>query len=275
LGSGVPPSADLVEKFFEEGVNSEHGMLSKDGKARPEVVLVPEDEEAADLKILHKMLPEVRARRAKYARYVTVLSAGCILLGLAGLAKHKIARGDQEIAARDMAAYAAAHAPASSPVDNPQPAVVVPSSQPAAPVEPSPPASAAGAAVASAAAPDVPPPAAEPAATAPSAGSDKPEAKTDVPAASSQPADTETPHAKTAAQEKRDCQVLLDRGAFGRAIEAGQRSVGLDPSDGEAWLLLGAAYQSLGRVADARRSFNSCLKQGKKGPLGECKAMLQ
>jgi hypothetical protein len=267
-----PSSVDLAEKFFEEGVKSEHEMLSTHGKPRPGAVLVHEEEEGTDLKILHKMQPEVRARRAKYVRYVTVLSTGCILLALAGLVRHKIARGDQEIAARDMAAYAAAHASENSPIENsPPPQAVAPSGQAPAPAEPSPAASATGAA---SAAPASPPPAAEAAALTAGAAGDKPEAKPDVPAASPS-SDTETPHAKTAAQEKRDCQVLLDRGAFGKAIEAGVRSVGLDPTDGEAWLLLGAAYQSVGRTGDARRSFSACLKEGKKGPLGECKAMLQ
>jgi hypothetical protein len=263
-----PPSADLAEKFFEEGVQSEHEMLATHSKAPLGAALIHDEEEATDLKILHKMQPEVRARRAKYVRYVTVVSAGCMLLGLAGLVRHKIARGDQEVAARDMAAYAAAHAPENSPIEN-APASAVPAAQPLASGEPSAPATEAGAALAT------PPSASDAPAPLASAAGDKPEAKPDPSAATPPPADTETPHAKTAAQEKRDCQVFLDRGAFGKAIDAGERSVGLDPTDGEAWLLLGAAYQSLGRVGDARRSFNACLKQGKKGPLGECKAMLQ
>ena len=71
---------------------------------------------------------------------------------------------------------------------------------------------------------------------------------------------------------------MLEYGAFAKAVEAGERAVGLDSTDAEGWLLLGAAYQSLGRVADARRSFAACLEQGKKGPvrsLHECKAMLR
>ena len=49
----------------------------------------------------------------------------------------------------------------------------------------------------------------------------------------------------------------------------------LDPTDGEAWLLLGAAYQEKGLNAEARRAFTSCLKEGKRGPMGECRAMLR
>ena len=49
----------------------------------------------------------------------------------------------------------------------------------------------------------------------------------------------------------------------------------LDRKDGEAWLILGAAYQSLGKLADARRSFLACSKEATTGPVGECRAMLQ
>lgn len=81
--------------------------------------------------------------------------------------------------------------------------------------------------------------------------------------------------AKTALQERKDAQRLLERGNAKGAIEAGERSVALDPTDGEAWLLLGASYQQVGKNADARKAFQSCLKEGKRGPLGECKEMLQ
>jgi len=60
-----------------------------------------------------------------------------------------------------------------------------------------------------------------------------------------------------------------------KAVDAGEKSVALDPTDGEAWLMLGAAYQSMGKTAEARRSFSSCVAEGKKGPIGECRAMLR
>jgi hypothetical protein len=211
-------------------MQSEHEMLSSRAKPLREAALIHEDEEVADPKLLHKMQPEVRARRAKYVRYVTVVGAGCMLLGLAGLVKHKIARGDQEVAARDMAAYAAAHASDTAPIETAAPSAVAPAAPASASAEPS--AAAAPVGVASA----VPgsPSLAEAPAPAASASSDKVEAKPDTSAPSPPPADTETPHAKTAAQEKRDCQVLLDRGAFGKAVDAGQRSVSLDPTETRA-----------------------------------------
>src|SRR5262249_47877885 len=80
---------------------------------------------------------------------------------------------------------------------------------------------------------------------------------------------------KTAAQEKKDAQAFLERGKIQDSIDAGERSVALDPSDGEAWLILGAAYQMKGKAAEARRCFLSCMKEGKRGPVRECQAMLR
>jgi Flp pilus assembly protein TadD len=62
---------------------------------------------------------------------------------------------------------------------------------------------------------------------------------------------------------------------LGAAIEAGERSVQLDPTDGEAWLILGAAYQTKGDAKEARRCYKSCVEQGKRGPRNECAAMLR
>jgi Flp pilus assembly protein TadD len=78
-----------------------------------------------------------------------------------------------------------------------------------------------------------------------------------------------------AREAKKTAQRALDRGKVAEAIEAGERSVSLDPTDGDAWLLLGAAYQQRGATADARRCFSSCVRQGTRGPRGECAALLR
>lgn len=80
---------------------------------------------------------------------------------------------------------------------------------------------------------------------------------------------------KTAWQEKATAKAALESGNNGTAIAAGERSIALDPTDGETWLVLGAAYQASGNNVQAKRCFNACLTQGKKGPLDECKSMLQ
>lgn len=75
--------------------------------------------------------------------------------------------------------------------------------------------------------------------------------------------------------DKKVARQNLERGKLADAIEAGERSVGADPTDGEAWLILGAAYQEKGNMTEARRCYRSCVEQGKRGPKSECAAMLR
>lgn len=83
-----------------------------------------------------------------------------------------------------------------------------------------------------------------------------------------------TAAAPVAAREAREqARILLERGAGAAAIEAARRSVQLDPTDAEAWLVLGAAYQLVGNGREARTAFYSCSKLAKRGPVGECSAL--
>ncbi len=88
------------------------------------------------------------------------------------------------------------------------------------------------------------------------------------------PEDMPAEKPKNAWQEKQAAKAALERGSSGAAIAAGERSVALDPSDGEAWLVLGGAYQAMGNNGQAKRCYNACISQGKKGPTGDCKDML-
>lgn len=75
--------------------------------------------------------------------------------------------------------------------------------------------------------------------------------------------------------EKAKARTSLEKRKIADAIEAGERSVALDPTDGEAWLILGAAYQEKGNIVAARRAYSSCVKEGKTGPRHECAQMLR
>jgi hypothetical protein len=77
------------------------------------------------------------------------------------------------------------------------------------------------------------------------------------------------------AEAKRASQAALEKGRTAQAIEAGERSVELDPSDAEAWLILGAAYDQRGAYAKARTSFQKCVERATRGPKGECAALLR
>jgi tetratricopeptide (TPR) repeat protein len=101
-------------------------------------------------------------------------------------------------------------------------------------------------------------------------------AATEGTAASEGPADAAPePDPLAARAAKKDSQRALDRGNAARAVEAGERSVALDPSDGEAWLILGAAYEQRGAYAEARRCFSRCVHTATRGPRGECAALLR
>jgi cytochrome c-type biogenesis protein CcmH/NrfG len=79
---------------------------------------------------------------------------------------------------------------------------------------------------------------------------------------------------ETAVEAKKRALSELEKRNLTAAIEAGEHSVSLDPSDGNAWLILGAAYQDTGRVADARRCYGECTKLAKRGEVKECSYML-
>ena len=245
---------------------------SPDAFAEPEV-----DEEPDELRqerILRES-PEVRARVAKARRMVFGFVGACAVLMLGGFGAKAFEGGKKgETAEAKAESKPVALAEAAKP-EKPSFAVnslaaTNPLAEATKPAEPKP---------AEAAKPAEPPvaEAAKPAESAKPAEAPKaPEAAPEAakPAESAKPADPSTP-TKTALEEKKDCQRALDRGKAKDAIAAGERSVALDPTDGEAWLLLGAAYQESGKGGEARRCYTACIKEGKRGPKGECAAMLR
>ena len=86
------------------------------------------------------------------------------------------------------------------------------------------------------------------------------------------PAETTERDPKAALKEKQTSQTMLERGKLEDAIAAGEKSVQLDPTDAEAWLILGAAYQQKRDTKEANRAFKACLEQATRGPKNECRA---
>lgn len=200
-------------------------------------------------------IAEAEPRRRKLAKYVIGAVSVSLALCLAALAKilfmTPLGAAPAETSARH-----AEPAPFSSPPALAE--LATPSNVPAATAA----ATAASPAAASG----------EPAATAsPSAG----------PAASAAPVATEpaasarvTP-TEDAVRLREASRSALERGSLKTSVEAGESAVALDPTDSEAWLVLGAAYQQMGNLEQARRCFRSCLEKGKGGSRGECAAMLR
>jgi hypothetical protein len=232
------------ETFFADGERADREH--REARARAAQGRVePEPEHEVDPRERIKMTPAVRERRARFTRYVTWAVGASAVVCLAAFVRVVVARGHHEVDATHAASMQLA-VPAPQPVAQVIAATVVEAPPPTEPTAP----------VASPVAPAVEPPA-----PAASAAADAPT-----------PTELDPVAAKV---EKKAAQSALDRGDMKGAIEAGERSVALDPTDGDTWLVLGAAYQERGKAADARRCFIACTKQGKRGAIGECAAMLR
>jgi hypothetical protein len=93
-----------------------------------------------------------------------------------------------------------------------------------------------------------------------------------VPAATASAAAVAVVDAKA---EKRAAERDLDSGKLATALVHAQNAVDADAEDAGAWLLLGAVKQAKGDPAGARVAFQSCIKEGKRGPKYECASMLR
>jgi tetratricopeptide (TPR) repeat protein len=84
-----------------------------------------------------------------------------------------------------------------------------------------------------------------------------------------------TPPPRSARAAREAARRALEAGDRAQAVAVARQAVELDPSDAEAWLVLGAALMESGRGAEARSTFGTCAKLATHGPVGECRAMLQ
>jgi TPR repeat len=211
----------------------------------------------------------VRARRRYLTRYVAGAVSIAGIIGLAALVRVTLARD----------ANAAPPSRATSAIAASLPA--------AAPAEPAPPPADPMIAANAVALPAVP--VDLPAAANPS-GAAEPTVAANAPVAADPPATADPPVASTATAEslppdsqaadeakeaRKDAQRALDRGRVAESIEAGEQSVAIDPTDADAWLILGAAYQKQGHYSDARRCFTSCAAKARRGARWECSALLR
>jgi hypothetical protein len=252
-GEESPPSAELDHHFFA---------------ARPLRGELPPEPERTDPRLLHRHSAFAMERRKHFAKYVKIAVGVAAAVCLAAVAKVMLvhnapgteARAEER---RAPVAVAASESPPPAPAVTEAPSAaptlaVVQSAQPS----PAPQASQEPVAAESASAAAV--------ASAPSATTEPAPS-----AAASASEETPQPDPKEAAKAKNVTRTALERGRFAAAIAAGERSVTLDPTDAEAWLLLGAAYQEKGDMKNARRCYKSCLDEGKRGNKGECAAMLR
>ena len=95
-------------------------------------------------------------------------------------------------------------------------------------------------------------------------------ARVEAPAASAgagAAADAFTQQAQKALDNEKDPR------SASRAAELAWKATKRDPSNAEAWLTLGAAYQTLGNKAQAQNAYRSCAKQASGPRVAECRAL--
>jgi tetratricopeptide (TPR) repeat protein len=205
--------------------------------------------------------PAAHARRAQLAKYVKAVVGVSLVVCFLAFVRIAIQRNHSTPQVGETSAMAATSPPAQT--TPPSPATKFENApEQAAQAAPQP--------------ADTPP--AEPAATAAqpeTADSRAGLGPVPTPEPSASPDEPMTPDPAEANKEKRKSHIALEQGKTDESIQHGELAVKLDPTDGEAWLILGAAYQSKGNWADARRCYRSCLTDGKRGPRGECSAMLR
>jgi hypothetical protein len=237
--SDPPVAGDLDERFFAEGEAAAHAAHAEAIRATKVGVepLHAGDHDAHETGRRVVLVPP--ERRRKMANYVKVAVGFSAVLLLAAAVRVGIAHVRPTEAAAAVPVVVV-----TPPVPPPAPEVQAAQAAPAAVA----PVTAATVAV------EPPPP-----------------VPVDEPAAAAEPA----PPEKTAKQEKEDARKSLERGKRKEAIESAQRSVDLDPTDAEAWLILGSAQQDSGKWKEAHESFVACTKQAKAGPIGECRMMLR
>ncbi len=221
----------------------------------------------------------VRARRRYLTRYVAGAVSVASVIGLAALVRVTLARDASAAAGPSHVTSAIAASLPAAPSEAVAPAIDPAVANAARAMAADVPAAANPALAADPAAAANPPVVADPAAAANPPVAADPSAAADAPAA---PAATSTPatppDAQAAAEAKKaknDAERALDRGHVAESIEAGEQSVALDPTDADAWLILGAAYQKQGHFADARRCFGHCVQEARRGPRWECSALLR
>ncbi|MBX3186854.1 MAG: tetratricopeptide repeat protein [Labilithrix sp.] len=249
----IPPVGDLAveaeaEQFFSEGdLGRASARLAADEAAADEW------EVPSSAKAKQKAAPHVVERRARFARYVKWAVAGAGVLCLAAVVRTSLS---WRTGSASMPKTAAVSAVQAQPASGPEPKAAEPVKIDARPV----------AHVA------LTPEAAQAPTPAHVGATEGPKAEAVVAEAPKSEAAPSDPAA--ALEAKKIAHRALERGKLADAIEAGERSVALDPTDGEAWLVLGAAYQAKGKMSEARRCYSACLREGKRGPRGECRAML-
>jgi DNA-binding response OmpR family regulator/Flp pilus assembly protein TadD len=88
--------------------------------------------------------------------------------------------------------------------------------------------------------------------------------------AGEQPIDTRVASGSSLAMQ---ANRALATGATGRAMDLARQAVSANPSDANAWLILGAASQASGNLSAAREAYQSCIEKAHGPNVNDCRAL--
>jgi tetratricopeptide (TPR) repeat protein len=259
------PPVDFDAAFFARPQRTSHELAEEWAR-----------DPAADL----MASPLAKRRRAQLKKYVSLAMGLASAVCLAALVKGALTSPEGSSGPQRHFSAAAESVPRSLPEPvaeqerAPQPTAPAPELVAPAPAAPAPELVAAlpAAPAAELVGPAPAAPAAELAPPAPTALAPESVAPQEEPKAGNE---TPAPDPGEALKQKRASRVALERGRTAASIEAGEHAVRLDPLDADAWLILGAAYQQKGDLAEARRCYKACVERGQRGDRRECIAMLR
>ena len=228
----------LDEAFFQQAE-----AMEEEARAKMESFPPVAEDLSAQAKV-QPPSPAVLARRSKFRKLVAVVVAAGALFVVGGIGKSLVSRSAvaAEPATQTVAVAAEVPVAVEVPVPTPVPEPVA-TPEPKAAAEPL-----------AVAAP-------EPVAPEPKAA---PEAQ-EKPASGPAVADVENPRA--------EALKLLNRGKLKEAIPMASAAIQQEPDHALGYLYLGAALQDSGKHRDAVAAYSDCVRNAKKGPVWECRAM--
>ncbi len=117
--------------------------------------------------------------------------------------------------------------------------------------------------------PSFPPPPAGPAAVSPPSPS-----PAGVPAAPDTSVASSGASAESVTHLVIRAQQYLESGSATHAVELAKRATTMDPTDAEAWLTLGAAYDAAGNHTKSRAAYEACGREARGARVSECRALV-
>jgi len=240
----------LDEAFFQQA-----DAMEEEARAKMESFPPVAEDLSAQAKV-QPPSPAVLARRTKFRKLVAAVVAAGALFVVGGIGKSLLSRSAVAAEPATHTAAVAAEGPAAAPLAEP---AAAPIAQPVA------------APVAEPVAEPVAVP--EPKATAQPVAIAAPEPVAAQATAEPQEKAAGDPAKAGVENPRAEALKLLNRGKLKEAIPMASAAIQQEPDHALGYLYLGAALQDSGKHRDAVAAYSDCVRNAKKGPVWECRAM--